>query len=215
MHSIVKVTTPATSNDLTTVELANQFLGLTSSTDGDTILAAQISAASMIIAGACDRIFGLEQIEQTFVMRWGECIEAFKLERFPIVAVASIDDNGSPLTTDDYDVEPVRGLVWRRRPTMPAMAASYIYSASRVAIAYTGGYNLPSEAPADLTLACHALIKEQRFAQLRGDPTIRSLEHGDARIFYQQGSTAYTTGQGALPPAVTQLIAPYRLPAAA
>lgn len=213
MHSVVQVTTPATSYDLTTVELANQFLGLEPSTAGDAILAGQITAASKIIASVCDRIFGAETVDQTFVMRIGECIEALNLQRVPVISIASISDGGQMLAPGDYDYDPAVGIVWRVNPFF--YGAWPLPGSKRVTVSYVGGYMLPDDAPEDLTLACHALIKEQRFAQLRGDPTIRSLEHGDARIFFQQGSTAYTTGQGALPPAVSQLIAPYKYPAAA
>ena len=211
MRNIVQVLSAATSFDLTTVEDANAYLGLTPSTNGDIMLAAEITAASQIIASQCDRTFAKEQVTQTFLMRFGEGIQSLVLERIPIVSISGVDDNGQVLSATDYDYDPVKGIIWRRCSYTDWNWWSF-YS-SRVAVTYEGGYNLPDGAPADLEMACLALIKEQRFAQKRGDPTIRSLQHADSAVFYQQGSQAFAIGQGALPPSVQQLIAPYRLPA--
>jgi len=207
MRNFVQVTTPATMFDLTTVEDANAYLGLTPSTDGDMILAAQITSASQIIASQCNRVFAKEGVTQTFVARLGEYIQSLVLQRTPIVSIADVNDNGQMLSPSDYDYDPLKGILWRSCTFMDWGWWSF-YS-SRVAVTYTGGYDLPNGAPADLELACLALIKEQRFAQKRGDPTIRSLQHADSAVFYQQGSQAYAIGQGALPPAVVQLIQPY------
>jgi hypothetical protein len=211
MRNFVQVTTPATVFDLTTVEDANEYLGLTPSTDGDMILAAQITAASQIIASQCDRIFAKEDVVQTFVMRYGEGIQSLVLERIPVVSIASVNDNGHALSSSDYDYDPVKGILWRSCTFIDW--AWWSFYSSRVAVTYSGGYDLPDGAPADLEMACLALIKEQRFAQKRGDPTIRSLQHADSAVFYQQGSQAFAIGQGALPPSVQQLIQPYKLPA--
>ena len=210
MRSHTQITTPATMFDLTTVEDANQYLGLTPSTDSDALVASQITAASKIIASQCNAVFAAEGVAQTFVMRLGEPIQALVLERAPVISIASVNDNGQILAPTDYDFDSLKGIIWRSS-TFIDWAWWGIYS-SRVTVTYTGGYDLPEAAPADLEMACLALIKEQRFAQKRGDPTIRSLQHADSAVFYQQGSQAYAIGQGALPPAVQQLIAPYKLP---
>jgi hypothetical protein len=220
MYRFVNVVQTATTYDLTTVAAANTYLNLTSSPTGDAQLQAEITAASHIIATQCDRSFAAEEVVETFVTeRPGECILGFKLDRNPVISFSSIDINGQPLTPDQYDVDYLKGMIrlsylhWPFGFLGPGFGAGF--GTFRIAVTYTGGYLLPSNAPPSLALACHALIKEQRFAKLRGDPTIRSVEHGDLRIFYQQGTAAYTAGQGALPPSVQQLIAPFQEPAQA
>jgi len=220
MHSIVQVMQTASTTDLTTVAKANAFLGLTSSTQNDAIVAAQITSASNIIAVQCDRVFALQDVVETFTMRWGEWIDALNLDRPPVSILTSIVENGQTLTTDFYDADLTKGVIWRRLGYMPYLpyvgyGAGYGYGGDRIAVTYTGGYDLPDGAPSDLALACLLLMKEQRFMQFRGDPSVRSVSHGDLTIFYQQGAAGIAAGQGALPPAVDRLIAPYRIPAAA
>jgi hypothetical protein len=206
--------------DLTTVAAANTYLNLVSSPAGDAQLAAEITAASHIIATQCDRVFAMEDVAETFVTeRPGECILALKLDRNPVISFTSIDINGQTLTSDQYDVDFIKGIVrlnylyWPFGYLGPGFGEGF--GTFRMTAAYTGGYALPENAPPSLALACHALIKEQRFARLRGDPTIRSVQHGDLQIYYQQGTAAVTAGQGALPPSVQQLIAPFKEPAQA
>src|SRR5215471_14077818 len=101
MHSITQVTTPAMSYDLTTVDDANAYLGLTPSTSSDIIVADQITAASKMIAAECGRIFGQETVTETFIMRLGEGIRSLVLERTPITSIVSVSDNGQTLMPAD------------------------------------------------------------------------------------------------------------------
>jgi len=217
MHSIVQILQTATNYDLTTVADTNQFLNLVSSAENDAIVANQITMASQIIANQCDRVFAMQDVIETFVMRWGETAEVLNLDRPPVMTLTSIVENGQTVSPDFYDVDPTKGFVWLRTGTStfwPYMSANG-WASNRIAVTYTGGYDLPDGAPADLELACLLLIKEQRFLQTRGDPSIRSVSHSDLTIFYQQGAAGIAAGQGALPPAVDRLLAPYKFPAAA
>jgi hypothetical protein len=217
MHSIVVVQQTASIYDLTTVAAANAFLGLTSSTENDANIAMHITSASQIIANQCDRVFAMQDVVETFITRWGEPGEVLNLDRPPVSVISSIVQNGQVLTPDFYDADLTKGFIWRRCDFLPLMSAPYPYGYgnNRIAVTYTGGYDLPLGAPADLTLACLLLMKEQRFMQGRADPSIRSLSHGDVTIFYQQTAAGIGAGQGALPPAVDRLLAPYKFPAAA
>jgi hypothetical protein len=217
MHSIVVVQQTASVYDLTTVAAANAFLGLTSSVENDANIAAHITSASQIIANQCDRVFAMQDVVETFFMRSGEYGEVLNLDRPPVIAISSIVQNGQSLTPDFYDADLDKGFIWRRCDFLPWTSAPYPYGYgnNRIAVTYTGGYDLPTGAPADLALACLLLMKEQRFMQARGDPSIRSLSHGDVTIFYQQTAAGIGAGQGALPPAVDRLLAPYKFPAAA
>jgi hypothetical protein len=217
MHSIVQVLQTSSVYDLTTVEAANAFLGLTPSVENDALIAAHITSASQIIANQADRVFAMQDVLETFIMRWGEYSEVLNLDRPPVIALTSITQNGQALTPDFYDADLDKGFIWRRGDFLPWIMAGFPqgYGGNRIAVTYTGGYDLPEGAPPDLALACLLLMKEQRFMQARGDPSIRSLSHGDLTIFYQQTAAGIGAGQGALPPAVDRLLAPYKFPAAA
>jgi hypothetical protein len=217
MHSIVQVLQTSSVYDLTTVAAANAFLGLTASAENDAAVAAQITSASQIIANQCDRVFAMQDILETFIARWGEYPEVLNLDRPPVIALTSITENGQVLTSDFYDADFDRGFIWRRSNFLPWTMSGFpqAYGGNRIAVTYTGGYDLPTGVPADLQLACHLLMKEQRFLQARGDPNIRSVSHGDLTIFYQQTAAGIGAGQGALPPAVDRLLEPYKFPAAA
>jgi hypothetical protein len=217
MHSIVQVLQTSSVYDLTTVEAANAFLGLTSSPENDAAVAAHITSASRIIAKQCDRVFAMQDVLETFIMRFGEYAQVLNLDRLPVIAIDSITQNGQALTPDFYDIDPIKGFIWRRNDFLPWLTSGFPpgYGENRIAVTYTGGYDLPAGAEPDLALACLLLMKEQRFMQARGDPSIRSLSHGDVTIFYQQTAAGIGAGQGALPPAVDRLLEPYKIPAAA
>jgi hypothetical protein len=215
MRNIVQIGDTASTYDLTTVEAANTFLGLTSSPDADAQLQAEITAASRIIATQCDRVFAMETVAQTFVMRSGETITALVLDRVPIAQISEVNDCGQILSPDDYEIDTTKGILWRTQWPQWGFGVGSWWGNRRIVVTYSGGYELPDEAPPDLALACQILIKEQRFARVRGDPTIRSVRHENLDVFYQQGTAAFTTGQGAFPPSVSQLIEPYKLPAVA
>lgn len=207
MHSIVTVE-PSTADpvyDLTTVEAVNAALGLTSSSANDAEVAAQIASCSRIIADLCGRVFAMQTVSQTFRVGWREPCHALPLARFPVIGDITLTSNDTVLIDGtDFEVDNEAGIVW------PVHARGQ-FRGELVAV-YTGGYDLPSSAPAGLARACLEFIIAQRYSAGR-DPGIRSVMAGENRVdfndYYQRFGIG-GAGSGALPPNAEALISPFR-----
>ena len=78
-----------------------------------------------------------------------------------------------------------------------------------VAVSYSGGYDLPEEAPARLQQAVIQAVNDGRTPATR-DPSIREVQHGDTRVSYFTPSVSSTGSSDFLSAAVADLIKPYR-----
>ncbi len=188
--------------DLTTVEAVNAALGLESNTADDAITAAQITHTSRMIAALCDRNFALMDVSENFRVQWGEPVHALYLRQYPVEQVVSITQDGSEADSTMYELDDEAGLLWMKcgRWCGPVIAE------------YSGGYNLPDEAPALLAQACIEMVGGQRLlsATAAVDPNLREIQHGDTRIVYQlAGMGGSTTSSGSIPKSVSDLIYKY------
>jgi hypothetical protein len=176
-------------------------------------LQAAITFQSRIIAEYCDRRFGLADVIETFTLDHYESMltrQALTLSLYPVVEVTDVAiSNGAG--TSDWHFDPTSGRLW-------PWAADYIgawrayggWGGTTVAVTYSGGYDLPEEAPARLQRAVIDAVKTGRTSGTR-DPTIREVQHGDNRISYFTSSIASTTGSSDyLSAAAAELIKPYR-----
>lgn len=206
MHSIVEVI-PQTSTDvpvydLTTVEAVNDALVLTSSSANDAEVATQITAASQIIATMCNRVFAMQTVRETFRIRWTDAIRALPLARWPIIGGANditISVNGAEEAATSYEVDPDAGLVYR--------VHGHWHGPSAIVVEYTGGYDLPDDAPPALAQACLDLVRDRRLNATR-DPGIRDVWAGENRVSYFQAST--TIASSGLPAGVADLLTPFK-----
>jgi hypothetical protein len=178
-------------------------LGITGTTD-DALLTSRIDRESQLIAEECDRRFAFASAVETFIFGPDEQSPAgggLSLRLYPIYAIESVTIGGAALADDDFFCEDDNGLLFR--------AALGIWSGT-VVVTYSGGYQLPDDAPARLAQACIEAIRVKRSAATR-DPGISSLSHGDMRVSYFQESTAASSdSSGGLPQSVLNLIKPYR-----
>ena len=95
------------------------------------------------------------------------------------------------------------------RPALTASITGYCW-VDTVTVSYSGGYDLPEEAPARLQRAVIDAVNAGRTSSYR-DPTIREVQHGDARVSYFTPSVSSTTGSSDfLSAAAAELIKPYR-----
>jgi len=213
MHSTLQITSedPTSAGpDLISLADLKLALGITDTSE-DAELQAAITFQSEIISAYCDRRFGLAQALETFTLDPGESVrrrEALVLSLYPVVSVTDVSISGT--STTDYNFDPASGRLW-----LPAN--QYIYGAwqfygfgpNPIAVTYSGGYDLPEQAPARLQRAIIETINQGRQSGNR-DPTIREVQHGDTRITYVSPSfAAGSTGQH-LTASVTDLIQPYR-----
>lgn len=189
-------------------------LGITGTTE-DAAISARIIRASKIIAEECGRRFALADAEETFVFERLERArprQALPLSLYPIVEIISVDIDGLPLEDTEYEFEANSGLIW--------MVDGCWHG--RVVVTYSGGYDLPDEAPGALQQACIELVRQYRSSgttfngvSVQGSG-IREIDHGDTRVVFDIGSTSMTTSsssRSALPALVLDLLGPFKRPA--
>jgi len=192
MHSFVTVN-PQTADPVYDLTTAAAVLAAT----GITVTDAQVTAASKLIADICGRVFALQNVTETFRIRWHEKCEALSLSRFPIVGDILIDVNDVSLVDTSYEVNAESGQVWRL----------WSHWHGVVSVTYSGGYNLPTDAPEGLAQACIQILKERSFMASR-DISIRDVWAGENRVsYFDQRSGG---GNNAISAAVEGLIAPYK-----
>lgn len=196
MHSVFEILEEATDSagpDLISLDDLKLALGITGTTD-DAQLQAMITFQSRIIAEYCHRRFGRADALETFTFDRGETMPArlaLTLSLYPVVEILEVSSAG------DYQFDPASGRVWVNG-----------WCTGSVAITYSGGYDLPEEAPARLQKAVIESVREGRTSGTR-DPSIREVQHGDTRIAYFTSSLT-TASSGYLSAPVIDLLAPYR-----
>ena len=200
MHSILEIIEESTDSagpDLISLDDLKLALGITD--DGeDAVLQAAITFQSRIIAEYCDRRFGRAEALETFTLDRGEVLatrNALTLSLYPVVEILEVSSVG--VTGSDYELDPVTGRLW---------FAGWCNGA--VSVSYSGGYDLPEEAPARLQRAVIVAVNEGRTSGTR-DPSIREVQHGDTRTSYFTSATS-SASPGFLSAPVIDLIRPYR-----
>jgi hypothetical protein len=222
MHQILEILEESTDSagpDLISLDDLKAALGIEGNTE-DAALQSAITFQSRIIADYCNRRFGMAEALETFTFDPFESPrirESLVLSLYPVSEIFEVSIAGA--TAADVQFDPASGRVWIGHlwnyggpyyglwgPVGGAM--------NSVAISYSGGYDLPEDAPARLQRAvieCVASVRATAQAGYR-DPTIREVQHGDTRISYVSpsfASGAISTGQH-LSPSVADLIKPYR-----
>lgn len=200
MHSILEILEEASDSagpDLISLDDLKLALGITG-TDEDQALQAMITFQSRIIAEYCDRRFGRAEAVETFTFDHGDYFPpraALTLTLYPVAEIFEVSSAGA--TAADYEFDPLTGRVW-----------SDGWWPGKVSIVYSGGYDLPEQAPARLQKAVIEAVYEGRTSGAR-DPSIREVQHGDTRISYFTSATS-SASAGFLSAPVVDLIRPYR-----
>jgi hypothetical protein len=206
--------------DLTTVDAVNLALGITGNTAVDAIMAENITRASRMIGELCDRTFALLTVSESFRMSFYDPVRGLNLRQFPVTQFDSITVGGQSVDAGQYELDMDAGILWL---VSGSWAWSY-YSpanshwAGEAIVQYSGGYDLPDEAPALLSQACIETLRSQRFNSNR-DPAIRSTTHGDTTVSYGDYFNRFrltAAAQGAapeslvLPPNANDMIQQYK-----
>jgi hypothetical protein len=220
MHSVLEILQESTASagpDLISLQDLKFALGITD-TSQDIELQAAITMQSRLIAEYCDRRFGRAEAIETFTFDRGEVIlqrQALVLSLYPVSQVLEVSSAGA--TDADYEFDPDSGRLWPGGtwpwwPGTPVEAPWPVPWQGQISVTYSGGYDLPEEAPARLQRAVIECVSAVRSAYGSGvrDPTIREVQHGDTRISYVSPSFAAGTTSQHLTPSVTDLIKPYR-----
>ena len=181
MQNIAKILVPGTDFALVSVADVKTALRLTAD---DAQLELLIDWASDDIATLCNRVFAKETVEEQF-FDMANMSDLLFLSHAPMARVGTppnddydevVFEGSTQLVRNvDYDFEPASSKFFRKNGTAWA---------EPVTITYTGGYDLPEESPMALRQAVMLLTREMYYASIRGDSTIRSVSHKDARVMY-------------------------------
>jgi hypothetical protein len=200
MHSILEILEESTDSagpDLISLADLKAALSITGTTE-DAALEAAITFQSRIIAEYCNRRFGLATVLETFIFDRDEIMlqrQALVLTLYPVVEIIEVSVAGA--TAADYNFDPASGCLWTDG-----------YWSGTIGVTYSGGYDLPEQAPARLQRAVIDAVNIGRTSGTR-DPSIREVQHGDTRISYFTSSLS-TASPGFLSASVIDLIRPYR-----
>ena len=175
----VKVLVPADSYALLTLDEAKLILGITpSDTTEDAQLQLWIDQYSDVVATMCNRVFAKEKVAETWrgdSMPF-DCPRLF-LTHYP-VADADIESvespDGSTIDSAVYDVENGSGK----------LRLNGAWS-EPITVTYTGGYDLPDEAPQALKTATGLLIQAARIEMTRNKTSgVKSISHRESRVMF-------------------------------
>jgi hypothetical protein len=152
-------------------------LGLNMSTSSTETLDDQLEMlvkwSSDEIAVNCNRTFAKVTVRETF----RELTNAKRLyvAAYPIIEILVISSNGVLLIEDDdYEVDADSG-------TLIKLGGFW---SEPVIVTYTGGYDLPNQAPDALKQAAILLTRESYYATIRGDASIKLVAHKESRVGY-------------------------------
>lgn len=183
----VKVLEPADSYALLTIDELKAAFGITDSSQ-DTQLQMLIDQYSDVVATMCNRVFAKEKVIETWRGDPAPYDNArVFLTHYP-VADADIESvaapDGTPIDPASYEIENRSGKLSLRNG---AAAASFV-------ITYTGGYELPDEAPPALKAATQLLVQAARSQLVRGTSNLRSVQHGQTQVSYFDPNAAGRDG---------------------
>jgi hypothetical protein len=185
---IINVVTPATSHDLIDLATLKTMLDVASTdTSHDAQYQLLITQNSQMLAQECNRgaienaTFAKETVEEAWKCVGPVCCpngaNKIWLSHYPIETITSIEQPaGTVLDPSAYVYEPLTGKV-------------YILAGGNtdIVINYTGGYDLPTEAPPPLQQITGLLVKQYRAALtwITGSGSgVRLLAHKESRVVY-------------------------------
>ena len=131
-----------------------------------TSLTMQITMVSQTIMRICNRQFGRERVTETWRDVDGPQVY---LTRWPVdEADVEMIEGGA-----DYELEEASGRLWRAG------------AVGSLRVTYTGGYDLPDEAPQPLKYACQLLLVQHRASATREAISgIRMISHKESRVMF-------------------------------
>jgi hypothetical protein len=194
MQQILNVITPAASYDLTTLDAMKAGLQIPpANTTNDALLQSLITDISETIAKMCNRVFGYEQVDETFYQLEDDSSRRLYLSRWPVVK-ADI----TTLTQDGADLLVNEGITWMLEE---ATGTLYSFPTSGpwygvIDAVYSGGYDLPEDAPGPLSFAVQGVIRESYMAWIRNPQLygVRQIGHKESRVAYYQPNLLTTMG---------------------
>lgn len=216
MRSILTVTTPAESEELTTLETVKAELEITV-VDFDARLAAYITQASDDIADWCNTTFGKAGYTQTFFD--GTQSDLLVLARKPILSVISIVEADQTLDpAADYMIDGEAGLIHRLPGNMQGWAWGWSgerppslrwgWAIPKIVVVYEAGFDLLDGLPPTVERACIELVKSMWFSTR--DPALSQINIPGVVERRYSASRGDVSTDSALPRSVTDRLQSFR-----
>ena len=190
---IIKVLTPADSYDLLSLDELKVAMEIDpTDTTQDELLQQYITRYSDVIATTCNRVFAYEEVAEIWRCTNVDHTNGMKrlyVTHYPIDPDATLtleSPTGSPIDPSSYAIEEKSGKV--------ELLQTW---AEPITITYSGGYDLPEEAPPALKQATELMIREgQALAQRMLNSGVRSISHRESRVMFFDPLTLLTKTQG-------------------
>jgi len=211
----IDVITPAATHDLISLADLKTMLDIPASdVSNDAQLQMLISQNSEAIAMECNRVFGKEEVEELWQCVAIECCpdgaSKIWLSHYPV-------DTDKPITVESppgtlLDPSEYRIEKWSGKLTIKAGTSSDIL------VHYTGGFDLPDEAPGPLQQVAGLMVRSFRTEAAAASTSgsgVRMLAHKDSRVIYfspkdmAAGGTTTTTGPSVQTTAIKNLLSKY------
>lgn len=196
--------------DLITLEDLKVELGITTD-DEDAALETRITRASKFMAEQCDRRFAFAHAIETFTFDRDEVLswrQNLTLRLYPIFEFESVTAGGVELEEGvSFGFNSQNGQFWLIGQTW------FGTWPGSLVVTYSGGYDLPDDAPIGLQNAVIALIRDARIATTESDSSagaLRQVTHGDLSVGYYAPSTSTGAAAGVLPSGIDDIIAFYK-----
>jgi hypothetical protein len=186
----IKVLEPADEDAaFLTVAEAKRMLGLSSGGDpeADQTLEIQLVNATLTIMRLCNRMMARERLIET----WRDFQQPkVYLTHYPVAEqdIEGIEAGGQAIGLSGFELEEHSGKLWAPRGFREPLR-----------VTYSGGYDLPDDAPKPLKHATVELVRSWRASATReAVEGIRMIAHKDSRVIYfdpgQQQKTTTATG---------------------
>jgi hypothetical protein len=195
MQQLLHVLTPATSQDLVSLADMKMKLNITD-TSRDALLQELISNTSELLAKLCNRVFGYEEVDETFWQLEDNAqrpTQRLYLSRWPVVTadITALTQDGADLLATlntNWFLEELTGTLYRAPSLGPWLGV--------IDVVYSGGYDLPTAAPKPLCFAVEALLREQYMSWIRSPSSfgVRQIRHKESSIGYYGPNLFPTTG---------------------
>ena len=177
----IKVLEPATSFALLTLDELKTMLGIaTADTSSDPQLEQMIDWYSAYVSQVTNRVFAREKVRETwrdlqsrrvFLSHWP--VKEADIESV-MVGTGVKGVGGTLLDPANWELEEASGKL-----------SIFSGKAEAIVVTYTGGFNLPDEAPDDLKNAAAIMVRKGRTeAQQEATAGIRSISHKDSRVMF-------------------------------
>jgi hypothetical protein len=172
---IIKVLTPADSFALLKLSELKIMLGIAETDEtSDDQLKQMIDWYSAYVSVVANRVFARERVRETWRSLQGNRIF---LSHWPVKEddIESVEAPRGTLQPEiDYELEEASGKL-----------SLFGARAEPIVVTYTGGFDLPDEAPNDLKSAAAILVRKGRTeAQQEATAGIRSISHKDSRVMF-------------------------------